>query len=269
MGKQQEETIQGMFHEAVQTLKAGQREKARELLRQVLLENPNHARAWLWMSGLVEKREQQKECLERALELEPGCEPAIKGLDFLRLQEFIEEMPAKGFPPAPTDPGQRRARKLGEYLIERGLLSVAQLDYALSEQQKLQRGMQGIRVPLGDVLIKLDLLTPKMLASALIEQQQEKIESATGTPEYLGEYLVAQGIITREQLSVVLAAQIQFRKQGRKMLLGELLIRAGYVSPSVLETVLEQQRADIFRRFEGDFDDFDEEASGEGQEKDR
>lgn len=241
-----------MFQQAIQALRRGQRETARQILRQLLVKNPHHARAWLWMSGLVEKREHQRACLERALELEPGCRPAIRGLEFLRLQEFLEQMPAAGYPTPPPDPGQRRARKLGEYLVERGILSTSQLEYALAEQKRLQQGMQGIRVLLGDVLIKLDLLTPKMLASLLIEQQQDKVGGGDGSPEYLGEYLVGQGIITREQLSTVLEAQIQLRKQGKRMLLGELLTRAGYISPSVLETVLQQQRADIFRRFGDD-----------------
>ncbi|NJN67197.1 MAG: hypothetical protein HC884_11060 [Chloroflexaceae bacterium] len=221
-------------------------------MRQVLLENPRYAPAWLWMSELVDTIQQKRECLERTLALDPSNEPARKGLELLRLQEISEAMPEPTLSDqqASADTDQRQSRRLGEYLIERQLITAAQLEKALNEQRLVHSSLQGARVPLGDVLIKLGMLTPQMLATILVEQQQDRMEATNGqSPEYLGEYLVSKGIITQRQLEMVLAEQIRQRQIGRKMLLGELLIRAGYITPGALESVLEQQRSDVFRRF--------------------
>lgn len=254
---EQEATEHTLFRQAVRAFKEGDRETARQLMSRSLREDPKHAPAWLWMSGLVDDPNRQRECLERALVLDPTCEPARRGLELLRLQEVALSMPQ----PEPfhavdsaTDGGHGAARMLGEYLIERGLISVPQLERALVEQKKLQKSYQGARVPLGDVFIKLGMLTPEKLAMVLVEQQHDKT-SGGHSPEYLGEYLVSKGIITQRQLEEVLAAQIKLRQTGRKILLGDLLIRASYITPNALETVLEQQSTDVFRRF--GFDDGD------------
>jgi hypothetical protein len=258
-----ESTEVQLFRQAIQVLKKGDRATARQLMRQVLLENPRYSPAWLWMSELVDSIEQKRECLERTLALDPANEPARKGLELLRLQEVSETMPE----PSPSDPQpsadteQHQARRLGEYLIERQIITASQLEKALNEQRLVHSSLQGARVPLGDMLIKLGMLTPQMLATILVEQQQHRMGAVEGqSPEYLGEYLVTKGIITRRQLEMVLAEQIRQRQIGRKMLLGELLIRAGYITPGALESVLEQQRSDVFRRFGfGEDQDFDDE----------
>jgi hypothetical protein len=260
-----ESTEVQLFRQAIQVLKKGDRATARQLMRQVLLENPRYSPAWLWMSELVDSIEQKRECLERTLALDPANEPARKGLELLRLQEVSEAMPE----PSPSDPQlsadteQHQARRLGEYLIERQIITASQLEKALNEQRLVHSSLQGARVPLGDMLIKLGMLTPQMLATILVEQQQHRMGAVEGqSPEYLGEYLVTKGIITKRQLEMVLAEQIRQRQIGRKMLLGELLIRAGYITPGALDSVLEQQRSDVFRRFgfgeDQDYEDEDE-----------
>ncbi len=241
-----------LFHQAVALFKQGNRDEAREVMRQSLLADAKYAPAWLWMSGLVPDIQKQRECLHRVLELEPNNPHAKKGLELLRLQESAASVSADAslqydseihWEPA-------HARKLGEYLIEHGFITMPQLEQALVEQQRLRSSVQGGRVPLGDVLIRLGMLTPDMLAGVLVEQQRDKIDSGVGqSPEYLGEYLVSKGVINRDQLGRVLAEQTRQRRTGHNMLLGELLLRAGYVTSKTLEPVLEQQREDVFRRF--------------------
>ncbi len=240
-----------LFHQAVELFKRGDREAAREVMRQSILADAKYAPAWLWMSALVPDIQKQRECLLRVLEFEPNNEHAKKGLELLRLQESSASMAvAETIPHDEGDGGQGRARRLGEYLIEHGCINTPQLEQALAEQKRLRSSFQGVRIPLGDVLIKLGMLTPDMLAGILLEQQEDKIGSTIGqTPEYLGEYLVSKGVISRDQLVHVLAEQTRQRQAGNNMLLGELLLRAGYITSGALDPILEQQREDVFRRF--------------------
>jgi tetratricopeptide (TPR) repeat protein len=243
------------FRQAVTILKQGEREKARKLLREILLDAPTYAPAWLWMSAVVEDVHQQRDCLQKTLELDPDNQAAQKGLEILNLQQFLEEIPENERYSSTSASKTAQARKLGEYLIYEGLITQEQLELALHEQREIQNNRQSGRVPLGDVLIKLNMLTADKLATVLVMQQRDKISSVESKgPEYLGEYLVAQGIISQEQLKEVLAVQIQLRQKGRNMLLGELLTRSGYVTPSVIESVLNQQLDDIFERFDEEED---------------
>lgn len=252
---------QQLLQKAIQAYKRQDQESARQFLRTILLNNPKHISAWLWMSAVVEGIDKQRECLERAIEIDPTCEPAYRGLEMLRLKEAAttkRETSEKSI--EQVDVGQQRAQRLGDYLVEHNIITLEQLNIALREQQDMQQGLQGVRVPLGDVLLKLGFLNPAGLANILIVQQQDRINAmgiAEGqSPEFLGEYLVTKGIITHDQLKTVLAEQMRLRQIGKKMLVGELLVHAGYLSPDNLEHVLDQQRADVFRRFA--FDEKDE-----------
>lgn len=249
-----------LFEKAVQLSKRGDHATAHKYMRQVLLEDPTYVPAWLWMSALVgDDIVQQRECLERALALDPQCEPARRGLEILRLRETVAGMVnRKSYKTETTrsqettdyQTHQRQARKLGEYLVEQHLISEQQLAIALSEQQQLEEQNQGIRMPLGNILIKNGMLTPQKLATVLVAQQQDKLHGPEKqSPQYLGEYLVAKGIITAQQLEAVLAEQIRLQQQGTTILTGELLVYAGYISPEVLETVLAQQLNEVFNRF--------------------
>lgn len=271
-----------LFEQAVRLFKKGDRETARKYMRQVLLEDPLYVPAWLWMSGLVDDVEKQRECLERALVLDPNCEPASRGLKILRLRETVDALnqqhaqhaaqphaapldsPESVAPPravvavspdmqqhGETEAGaQRQARKLGDYLVERGFITLKQLEEALEEQRLFWKKTQGVRAPLGNILIKHGLLTPQMLATALVTQQQDKLHGRDKySPQYIGEYLVSRGIITPQQLENVLVEQMRLRQRGTTMLLGELLIYAGYISREVLDDILEQQRNELFSRF--------------------
>jgi hypothetical protein len=206
------------------------------------------------MSALVDDPIRQRECLERALAIDPQCEPARRGLRILRIHDTAEATaakPAYAHDTGPTeDPGQRQARRLGDYLVEQGLITKKQLEEALEEQRLFWKKTQGVRAPLGNILISNGTLSPQTLATALVVQQQDRLHGAEKhSPQYIGEYLVFKGIISPQQLELVLAEQIKLRQRGTSMLIGELLIHAGYVTREVLETVLEQQREEIFSRF--------------------
>jgi peptide/nickel transport system permease protein len=59
------------IQQAVLALASGNRVRARRLLRSLIIENPQHERAWLMMAEAVDDREQKIDCLERALIINP------------------------------------------------------------------------------------------------------------------------------------------------------------------------------------------------------
>src|SRR5512147_836938 len=100
------------FQEAVQAARSGDRATAYQLIRQVLLDNPNFAPAWLWMSGLVDDVRQQRDCLERVLALDPANTQAREGLELLRLRDLLSAAPSRVVQPEP------KTRQIGDYLVE-------------------------------------------------------------------------------------------------------------------------------------------------------
>ena len=237
-------TQQNLFQQAVQCARAGRRAEAYHLMRQVLLEDPQFVPGWLWMSGLVDDPRQQRECLERALALDPNNAHAKAGLEMLRLRALSDAKP----PPQAT-PAQRAAvgGKIGEYLLREGIITRAQLDAALSEQKRRQsQSHQGEQIAVGDILIEYGWLTPHQLVASLMVQQQHKLQQAHQAPQRLGEYLVASGVISHELLAAVLTEQMVRRRGGENFLLGELLLQGGYVTPDVLNRFLDEQFSKLF-----------------------
>ncbi len=222
------------FEKVVQTVEHGDRASGYRLMRQVLLAEPNYAPAWFWMSRLVDDPRRKRECLERALALDPGLKPARDALESLRAQE---RQPA---PPSATHEPQ----KIGAYLVERGFVTPRQLEVALMEQHGSQTW--GKRVPLGDILIRRGFLTPQDLARALVIQQRDRHRAGGWRPERLGEYLIVGKLVSPEHLAAALAEQARLRQRGQYVVLGELLVRRGFLKLDTLERVLDRQRQDFF-----------------------
>ncbi|WP_129632790.1 YIP1 family protein [Candidatus Oscillochloris fontis] len=76
-------------------IQAGDRARARALLMAAVRANPQSAAAWLWLSGVLDTPAQQRECLQRALALEPDNLLAQRGLAALqRAEEVAPPLPA-------------------------------------------------------------------------------------------------------------------------------------------------------------------------------
>lgn len=73
-----------LIDQGAAALRAGERRRARELLAAAVRADPRSARAWLWLSGAIDDPGRQRECLERALALDPGSISARRGLEALR-----------------------------------------------------------------------------------------------------------------------------------------------------------------------------------------
>lgn len=226
-----------LFHAAVQLARSGDRERAYQLMCQALIEEPTYVPAWLWMSGLVTEVARQRECLERALALDPSCIAAKKGLELLQQQA----VPPTSVPPQNV-PGSGH---IGDYLIARGTITPEQLEQALSEHRRSQtRG--GEAVPLGEILIRRGWLTPPLLAAALVQQAQDRLVGGTPQQWRLGEHLLQSGEMTADRLVTALTEQITRQMKGEQILLGELLTRDGYVTVEAVTQALQRQIEALF-----------------------
>lgn len=66
--------------EAITAAKVGQREKAHQLLMDILRADEENELAWLWLSGVVKSKDERRICLENVLTLNPDNQIAQKGL---------------------------------------------------------------------------------------------------------------------------------------------------------------------------------------------
>lgn len=73
--------------QGIAAAKSGQREQARSLLTRAVERDERNLMAWLWLSGLVDSLDDKEVCLENVLALDPGNEPARRGLEWVRSQK--------------------------------------------------------------------------------------------------------------------------------------------------------------------------------------
>lgn len=239
-----------LFHEAEQAAARRETATAYKLMRQVLIENPTFAPAWVSMSKLVDDLAKQRECLERALTLNPSHQIARERLEQLRVKELLSSISI--FSRATCQP---RGQKLGDFLVAAGAITADQLEAALDEQAaRRQRGDKGL---LGELLLQSRALTPEALARALVDQtlawvpaHKQGMQNESHNVDRLGDYLVAEHIITPAQLERALIDQIQLRQQGVRALLGQILVQRGYLRASDLEQILSRQRTEFFSKFD-------------------
>ncbi len=69
-----------LLKSAIQAAKAGEREKAHQLLMKIVEQDEKNETAWLWLSGTVKTKEDRQICLENVLAINPDNEIAKKGL---------------------------------------------------------------------------------------------------------------------------------------------------------------------------------------------
>lgn len=72
-----------LLFDGAYALTHGERERARELLLELVELNEEHADGWLWLSGAVDDRGDQQIALENVLALDPGNRAAQDGLRLL------------------------------------------------------------------------------------------------------------------------------------------------------------------------------------------
>lgn len=78
------DSVENLLHEGIVAAKAGERERARDLLMRVVEQDEDRPQAWLWLSGVVDDLEDREICLENVLALDPENPYARKGLALVR-----------------------------------------------------------------------------------------------------------------------------------------------------------------------------------------
>jgi hypothetical protein len=87
---------EAQLNQAIAFIKAGNKNEAIPILKNIIKTDRDNELAWLWMSACVEKAEDKKFCLNEALRINPNSEHTKKALDQLEpkppLQPTLEEM---------------------------------------------------------------------------------------------------------------------------------------------------------------------------------
>ncbi|MGD8791661.1 MAG: hypothetical protein PVF47_03845 [Anaerolineae bacterium] len=110
---------------AIQLIKEGDADRARQLLTQTLDEDPGQEVAWLWMTSVVDSDERRAYCLRRVLDLNPTNQLAQDGLAALQADAVAATLaPEPAPPPAPEvadipTPAQPDGDLLVEFVVER------------------------------------------------------------------------------------------------------------------------------------------------------
>jgi hypothetical protein len=134
-------------------------------------------------------------------------------------------------------------QQLGEILVEMGVLNPAGLRACLAIQRDLSypkdavKAAAGVRMLLGELLLKAKRITQEQLELALQEQNR--------TGEKLGEIFVRSGMITQEELDAVLTFQ-KYQSGGapasERFRLGEILVSTNHITREQLEDALSRQK---------------------------
>ena len=85
-----EELADALVREGIAAARAGDRERASSLLREVLELDEDRAVAWLWLSSLTPDLAERRTYLERALALDPASDVAREGLMLVRRQSAAQ-----------------------------------------------------------------------------------------------------------------------------------------------------------------------------------
>lgn len=228
--------------------RAGNQAEARNCFIRALKYQPRNEDVWLRLSSVMPTVEQSLRCIEHLLSINPNNGKAQDAREILRVRLLLEEAAVIRTPAPPISTPQRRYM-LGEALVEARIITTQQLETALAEQRKLARKRKPMR--LGEILLRLKLVTPTQLEAAVAAQIETlSPRSDTGTMGNVGAYLIQQGLVTRAQLHQGLARQAELKRQGRSIMLGDVLVTCGYLSREQLNHAMvewQHQYNDAFR----------------------
>jgi hypothetical protein len=85
--------IDAWLRGGIEATQAGQKDKARRLLEQVIKADQTNETAWLWLSAVVDAKAEKIRCLEMALKHNPANQDAKMALEWLRSGVVSEPLP--------------------------------------------------------------------------------------------------------------------------------------------------------------------------------
>lgn len=83
------------LQKGIDAAKSGQMEEALVHLKDAIIEEPENADVWVWLSAIIEDEEKQTIFLKKALEIDPQNRPAQRGLAFIQRKKHIPPKPGE------------------------------------------------------------------------------------------------------------------------------------------------------------------------------
>lgn len=77
------------LQQGIDSAKAGLMEDALAHLKDAIVEEPENANVWVWLSAIIDDEEKQTVFLKKALEIDPENRPAQRGLAFIQRKKYI------------------------------------------------------------------------------------------------------------------------------------------------------------------------------------
>jgi type II secretory ATPase GspE/PulE/Tfp pilus assembly ATPase PilB-like protein len=132
---------------------------------------------------------------------------------------IVEKQPSS---PQASSPNSGKKVKIGELLVQEGVVTPEQIEQALMVQKTRHPAP-----PLGEVCIELGFFSPATL-NKILSKHHERIP--------LGEMLVHLGLVSQEQINAALEIQRATKKK-----LGTILVEQGHLTTNALVGVLYKQ----------------------------
>lgn len=83
------------LQQGIDAAKSGMMEQALVHLKDAIVEEPENANVWVWLSAIIEDEEKQVIFLKKALEIDPANRPAQRGLAFIERKKYIPPKPGE------------------------------------------------------------------------------------------------------------------------------------------------------------------------------
>lgn len=83
------------LNKGIDAAKSGLMEEALGYFKDAIVEEPENADVWVWLSAIIEDEEKQTVFLKKALELDPGNRPAQRGMAFIERKKYIPPKPGE------------------------------------------------------------------------------------------------------------------------------------------------------------------------------
>lgn len=90
------------LQQGIDAAKSGMMEEALVHLKDAIVEEPENANVWVWLSAIIEDEEKQVIFLKKALEIDPSNRPAQRGLAFIERKKYIPPNLVRSFRITPS-----------------------------------------------------------------------------------------------------------------------------------------------------------------------
>jgi len=174
------------LQEAIEAIKAGDKETGRQMLADILQADLENEQAWLWLSGVVDSDEEKRKYLSRVLEINPDIKLAYVGRAKTHLDmgtyegavkdatEAIRRLPDM---PNPYTIRGRALNFMGEY--QKALADYDQAVKLIEQLLDDDENKDAVKRALIETIQERPKAVPLLLAAARIFMKEGEVEIAT------------------------------------------------------------------------------------------